>query len=101
MVSASYFEWAFVGNTPNLSNGGLHLPYAEAELYQFEPPHASSGCKAAALGDSMDGCLSGPKKIVMKLHVSRGHASAHQLKRVLVDSIGAFAHLCGCGVGTD
>ena len=40
----------------------------------------------------MDGGLLGPKKIIMKLHARRGHASAQQLKRVLVDSGGGSMH---------
>ena len=28
-LAASYFEWALLGNLPDLSNGGLHLPSSE------------------------------------------------------------------------
>ena len=41
----------------------------------------------------MGGRLSGPKKIIMKLHVNWGHVSAQKLKRVLVDSNGGNMHL--------
>ena len=34
----------------------------------------------------MDGRRPDPKKIIMRLHFSWGHASAHQLKLVLVDT---------------
>ena len=36
---------------------------------------------------------SGSRKIVVKSHVKSGHASAHQLKRVLADSLGGNMHL--------
>ena len=29
VVSASYFEWAFVKKNPDLPSGGPHFPYAE------------------------------------------------------------------------
>ena len=41
----------------------------------------------------MDGCLGGPKKIVMELHTDWGLESAQQLKRYLVDSGGDNMHL--------
>ena len=46
---------------PDLPDGGLHLPCAPDGLYRF---------------GARDGCLTDPKKIVMKLHVSSGHAPA-------------------------
>ena len=36
---ASFFEWAFAKKRPNLSDGGLHLPYSKDGLYRLEPPH--------------------------------------------------------------
>ena len=84
MSSASLFGWAFVNWRPNLSNGGFHLPYTEDGLYQFDPPRTFSACKVVTMGDTLDGRLSGPNKIVMKLHVISGHASAQLLRRVLV-----------------
>ena len=41
----------------------------------------------------MDGFLFDPRRIITKLHVKRGHASARQLKRVLVDLDGQNMHL--------
>ena len=84
--SATYFGRAFTKKSPNLPNGGLHIPYTEDGLSNFEPPRPLSTCKAVTLGDATDGCLSDPKKVIMKLHVSSGPASVHPLKRVLVDS---------------
>ena len=46
--------------------------------------------------DAFDGFPSDSKKLVMKLRVNWGHASAHQLRRVLVDSDGGNAHLLTC-----
>ena len=44
-------------------------------------------------GAAMDGCLPDPEPIVVKSHVNSGHASAQQLKRVLVDSSGGNMHM--------
>ena len=41
----------------------------------------------------MDACLSDPKKIIMKLRVNWGHASAQQWKRALAGSDGVNMHL--------
>ena len=40
------------------------------------------------LGDAREGNNSDPKKIIEKLHVNWGHASAQQIKRILVDAEG-------------
>ena len=40
--------------------------------------------------------LSEPRKIIMKLHVNRGLASAQQLRRALLDSVGRNMHLLTC-----
>ena len=45
-----------------------------------------SSCKALTLGDAMEGCLSDPEKITLKLRVNWGPASAQQLTKALVDS---------------
>ena len=92
MVSALYFDWAFAKKGPIFPNGGLRLPCAEDGLLQFEPPRTVSACNAATLGGAMAGCPSGPMKSIMELHVTWGHVSAQQLKRVLVDS---GSDLCG------
>ena len=84
MVSASFFE--VIRNAPNLSNGGLHLPYTEDGSGPLQPPMTFSAYKSATLGDSGDGRPTGPAKSVMKLHVNSAHASAQQWRRVLVDS---------------
>ena len=47
-----------------------------------------SACKAVTFGGVADASLSSPRVIIMKLQVYWGHASAHQLKRVSVDSDG-------------
>ena len=49
-------------------------------------------CAAATLGDAQGDSISGPKKIIMKLHATRRHASATQSPRVLVDSDGGMFH---------
>ena len=64
-------------------------------MYQFEPPRAISVCKAVTFGDALNGCQSDPKKIATKLHVSWGHGSAQQLRRVL-ESDGDNLHLLTC-----
>ena len=62
-------------------------------MYRFEPSRTFSACKMAAVRDAMDTCLSDQRKIVMNLHANRAHASAHQLKRLLVDSGGEIKRL--------
>ena len=57
-----------------------------------EPPLPFALYKAVALADAADGRQSGPKRIIMKLHVLWGHASAQNLKRVLADSDGGNMH---------
>ena len=76
ILAASYFEWPFLGRRPDLSGGGLHLPLVENGLLRFVPPKDFSACTAATLGDARDDSISDPKKIIMKLHVNWGHASA-------------------------
>ena len=41
----------------------------------------------------MDPCLSEPKEIITKAHLTWGGASAHQSRRVLVDSAGGAVGL--------
>ena len=82
MEPASFFEGTFTSKRPNLSSGGLRLPYSEDGLYQRDPPRTFSACGAVSPGDVLDGGPSGPKKIVAKSHVNWGHASAQQLRRV-------------------
>ena len=49
-LSAAYSVWAASKRRPNLLNGGLRLPYEKNGLYRFDPPRASSECKAVTLG---------------------------------------------------
>ena len=42
IVSAAYFGWAAANKRPNLSIGGLNLPYTEDGLDQFDPPRTFS-----------------------------------------------------------
>ena len=74
-LTAPHSEWGFVGDLPDLANGGLHLPYTWSSCAlpghgPHLPPRTFSDCKAATWGGSMDGCLSAPKEIVMKLQVN-------------------------------
>ena len=75
-----------------MSDGGLHFPLVDGGLLRFVPPREFPACAAATSGDARDDSISDPKKIIMKLHVNWGHASATQLKRVLVDSDGSMSH---------
>ena len=65
-------------------------------MCHVEPPLTFSACKVVPLGESTRGCLSAPKKIDVKLHVNRGHASAQRLRRVLEDSDGDDMHFVTC-----
>ena len=49
-VSASYFEWDFMSERPNVSNGGFRLSYTEDGPYPFGPPRTFSACRAGTLG---------------------------------------------------
>ena len=91
--SASYFQWASANRRPDLSDGSLRLLYEEDGLYHFEHPHTFSACKAGTFRGATDGCLSGPKESITKLHLNWGHASAQQLKRAPAASDGDDMHL--------
>ena len=82
---ASYSVWANSKKRPNSANGGLRLPYGEPGLYQFGSPHTLWACREVKLGDATDTCSSDAKEIILKLHVNRGHTTAHQLKHVSID----------------
>ena len=90
--SASYFEWTFSKKCPNSPNEGLRLPFSGDGLYRFESLRTFSACKAVVLGDAMGGRLPGPEKSIIKSRANWGHASATQLRRVLVDSEGGNMH---------
>ena len=53
-LAASYSEWAILDKRPDLSNGGLHLPFSEDGLRRLEPPRVFSACAAATLGGTRD-----------------------------------------------
>ena len=91
-VAASYFEWPVAEKRPDLSDVGLHMPLAESGLFRFAPPREFPACAAATLGDAQGDSISDPKKIIMQLHANGEHASATQLRRVLVDSDGGMSH---------
>ena len=92
ILAASCFEWPFLGKRPDLSGGGLHLPLVVNGLLRFVPPKDFSACTAATLGDAWGDSTSDPEKIITKLHVNGGHASATQLIRVSVGSEGGNSH---------
>ena len=69
-LAASYSQWASAGRRPDLSNGGLHLPVTGGGLLRLAPPIVLSACTAVTLGAARDDSVSGPRKILMKLHVN-------------------------------
>ena len=69
-LAASRFEWAVAEKRPDLSDGGLHVPLVGSGLNRFDPLREFSACAAATLGDARDDSISGPKKIIKKLHVN-------------------------------
>ena len=69
-----------------MADGGLRFPCEEDGLCQFDPPRASSACKAVTLGGAAESCLSVAAKIIKRPHVNWRFPAAHQLKRVLADS---------------
>ena len=72
--------------------GGLRLPCSEDGLYRFGPPHTFSARRAVTLGGAMDGNLPDRRKLIGKLHVNWGHASAQQSSRLSVNLDGANPH---------
>ena len=54
----------------------------------FTPPELFSAYRAVTLRDAGNPDRSDPSTIIMKLHINWGHASATQIKRVLVDAEG-------------
>ena len=84
-LSASFLEWEPPRPRPNLDHGGICLPFTDEGLCSFSPPRTFSACKTVTLGDAREGNNSDPRKIIEKLHVNWGHASAQQIKRILVD----------------
>ena len=91
--AASYVDWSFLEKRPDFSDGGLHLHLVGRGLLRFVPPKEFPACAAANLGDARDNCISGTKKIFMKLHANWGHVSAGKLERVLADLEGGNFHL--------
>ena len=65
-----------------LSNGGSNAPCTQDGLFRFVPPEEFSARTAVALGGARDDSVFGPRKIILKLRVNWGYASARQLKRV-------------------
>ena len=62
-------------------------------MCSFTPPRILSACKAATPGDARDGAPPDPRKIIVKFRVNWGHASAQQIRRVLVDPEWDKSHL--------
>ena len=62
-------------------------------LLRAVPPKHFSACTAATLGDARDDSNSDPNKIIVKLQVNWGHASATQSERESVASDGGMSHL--------
>ena len=90
--AASHFEWAAMDKGPDSSDGGLPLPFTGDGLRRFDPPSVFAACTAVTQGGARDVSASGPRMIIMTLHVTWGHASAHQLKRVWVDPANGNSH---------
>ena len=95
--SASLFHWDPMNRETQLldemRNGGLRLDDASqvnsrSALANFAPSQLFSECKAVTLRDAGNAEISGPKTIIMKLHINWGRASATQITRVLVDTDG-------------
>ena len=72
-----YFEWTLLEKRPGTSDGGL---------LRFAPPQDFSACTAVTPAGARDDSESKPRKVIMKLHVNWGHASARRLKKILADS---------------
>ena len=58
----------------------MHFQHRQDGLYQPELPTSFPACKEAELGGALDPGVSDQEKIVMKLRVVWGHASAQHMK---------------------
>ena len=96
-LMSAYSERASADKRPDSANGGLHLPLSSGGLYRSGLPQTFSACRAVTSSDARYGYPSGPKKIIVKLHVNREPASAQQLKRETADSDVENMHLFNYG----
>ena len=76
----SIFRSVFAGH------GGIFFPDIEASLNKLAPPGHSEVCEPAPLKGARESDVTNAKNDALKLHLNWGHASAHQLKRFLVES---------------
>ena len=95
--NASLSHWALKNRETHMmdftKNGGLRRDEPDqaglsSVSGNFTPPKLLSAYRAVTLRDAGNSDLSGPSTIITKLHVDWGHASATQIKRVLVDAKG-------------
>ena len=78
---------------PDVRNGGVRLSGLANGQSQFSHPNQFEACRAVLLKDAMDSSFEDARGIVRKIHVIWGRTSAHQLKRILVDTGGAKRRL--------
>ena len=76
-----------------MRSGGLRWtedpdPCSSLSPVTSRTPQLFSACKAVTFRDAGNAEISDPNKVIMKLHINWGHASATQIKRVLVDTEG-------------
>ena len=62
-------------------------------LFRFTPPTDFAACTAVTPGDARDESASDLRKLITKLHVNCGHASARQPARAFADSESGASHL--------
>ena len=88
---------ASVKRRQNLSNDGLYLPCTADGMRFFEPPSGLIGDQSCYLcGAQGTDVPPNLKKVVARLRVNWGHASAQQFKRVPADSDQGNLHLSNC-----
>ena len=95
--SASLLQWTPLNHATRLMDlmrnggfcwsGGPEPPTSPSAL-SFQTPQLFSACKAVTLRDAGNAEISDPNKVIMKLHINWGHASATQIKRAPVDAEG-------------
>ena len=81
-----------------MRNGGFRRlddpePSSRLAPTTFITPQLFSACKAVTLRDVGNAEVSDPNKVIMKFQINWGHASATQIKRVLVDAGGGAQSL--------
>ena len=79
-----------------MAKGGIFFPDLVNGLYKFVAPKHFEVRRAAALRDAKDSDVADARNSSLKLHRKWRHASAHLLRRILVDAEGPNQRSSSC-----